>query len=63
MLEIKNHKFETGSSAIRFNEKENQEIENKELLIVEEIKGELKPEDQVEYMIINEGQKVIRRKI
>ena len=31
--------------------------------MVDEVKGQIQPEDQVEYMIIDEKQKVIRRKI
>ncbi len=42
------------------------DLENFETLdipIVEELKGQLNPEDQVEFMIIDEKQRIIKRKI
>lgn len=38
-------------------------FESFDVPIVEELKGQLSPEDQVEYMIINEAQKIIKRKL
>ncbi len=38
-------------------------FETMDLPMVEEIKAEVKPEDQVEYMIIDEKTKVIKRKL
>ena len=38
-------------------------FETYDIPIFEEIKNDLKPEDQVEYMIINETQKIIKRKL
>jgi len=38
-------------------------FETYDMLIFEEIKSEIQPEDQVEYVIINETQKIIKRKI
>ena len=42
------------------------DLENFETLdipVVEELRGQLNPEDQVEYMIIDEKQKIIKRKL
>ena len=38
-------------------------FENIDILIIEEARGTLNPEDQVEYMIIDEKTKVIKRKL
>jgi len=38
-------------------------FETYDMLIFEEIKSEIQPEDQVEYVIINETQKIIKRKL
>jgi translation elongation factor P/translation initiation factor 5A len=42
------------------------ELENFETLdipMVDELKGQLNPEDQVEFVIIDEKQKIIKRKL
>ena len=38
-------------------------FETYDIPIFEEVKNDLKPEDQVEYVIINEAQKIIKRKL
>jgi len=38
-------------------------FETLDIAIVEDLKGQLQPEDQVEYSIINESQKIIKRKL
>ncbi|MBM3247568.1 translation initiation factor IF-5A, partial [Candidatus Pacearchaeota archaeon] len=42
------------------------DLENFETLdvpVIEELRGQLNPEDQVEYMIIDEKQRIIKRKV
>lgn len=38
-------------------------FETLDIPVVEELRGQLNPEDQVEYMIIDEKQKIIKRKV